>query len=85
MVNCKEIARVLGSDGLADAAPSQRARVRLHLLFCRHCRAYAAQLKAVGTAGRELWGSCTGEHETLERLEQSILDQALGEKRKDHT
>jgi len=33
----------------------------------------------------ELWGSCTGEHETFERLEQSILDQPLGEKREDHT
>jgi hypothetical protein len=85
MVNCKEIARLLASDGLADAALPLRARARLHLLFCRHCRGYAAQLKAVGVAGRELWGSCTGEHETLERLEQSILDQALGENREDHT
>ena len=84
MANCKEIARLLASDGLADAALTQQARVRLHLLFCRHCRGYAVQLKAVGTAGREIWGSCTAEHGTLERLEQSILDHALNENREKH-
>ena len=73
MLNCKEIARLLASDGLEEASLSARARVRLHLLMCRHCRGYAAQLRAIGAAGREMWGSCTEEHEVLRDLERSIL------------
>ena len=78
MLNCKEIARLLASDGLEGASLSERARVRLHLLMCRHCREYAAQLRAVGTAGRELWGTCAEEHEVLQNLERSILHRVQG-------
>ena len=78
MLNCKEIARLLASDGLEGASLSERARVRLHLLMLRHCREYAAQLKAVGAAGREMWGNCTEEHEVLQDLERSILRPVQG-------
>ena len=78
MRKCKEIARLLASDGLDGAPLSERARVRLHLMMCRHCREYAAQLKAVGAAGREIWGSCTEEHEVLQDLGRSILDRVEG-------
>ena len=79
MPNCKEISRLLSSNGVEDASLSEQARVRLHLLLCRHCREYAAQLRAVGTAGDELWGNCTEEHEVLQPLEQSILDRIAGD------
>ncbi len=79
MVNCKEIARILGADELADAGLSERARVRLHLLFCRHCRRYAAQIETIGAAGRELWSECPEDREALDRLELSIL-QGMQEK-----
>lgn len=78
MPNCKEIARLLASDGLEEASLSQRARVRLHLLMCRHCRQYAAQLRAVGAASRGMWGNCTEEHEVLQDLERSILGRVQG-------
>jgi len=55
---------------------------RLHrLAFCKYCRGYAAQLRAIGAAGRELWSECTGERETLARLEAEILQR--GENRVD--
>jgi len=75
MLTCKEVARLLSTEAAAEGALSDRVRVRLHLLFCKYCRGYAAQLRAIGTAGRELWTECTGEHETLSRLEESILQQ----------
>ncbi len=78
MLNCTEIARLLASDGLEGASLSERARVRLHHLMCRHCREYAAQLKAVGAAGRQMWGNCTEEHEVLQDLERSILQRVQG-------
>ena len=37
-LSCKEVARIL-SDGLdADMAPSERTRLRLHLVICEACR-----------------------------------------------
>ena len=75
MLTCKEVARLLSTDTAVEGTQSDRLRVKLHLLFCKHCRGYAAQLRAVGTAGRELWSECTGEQEALDRLEQAILQQ----------
>jgi hypothetical protein len=75
MLTCKEVARLLSTDAAAEGALSDRLRAKLHLLFCKHCRGYAAQLRAVGAAGRELWSGCAGEQETLDRLEEAILGQ----------
>jgi hypothetical protein len=73
MLTCKEVARLLSTDTAADGALPDRLRVRLHLLFCKHCRGYAEQLRTVSAAGREIWSECTGERETLDRLEAEIL------------
>jgi hypothetical protein len=73
MLKCKEVARLLSTDAAVDGMLSDRLRVKLHLLFCKHCRGYARQLRAVGAAGREAWSECTGERETLDRLEAEIL------------
>ncbi len=34
----------------------ERLAVRFHLLRCRHCRRYMAQLRAIGAPARNLWG-----------------------------
>lgn len=44
MPNCREVVRLIASDELADVAWLSRALVRFHLLRCRDCRAYRAQL-----------------------------------------
>ncbi len=75
MLTCKEVARLLSTDTAVDGTPSDRLRVKLHLLFCKHCRGYAAQLRTVGPAGREIWSECTGEQKALDRLEDAILQQ----------
>jgi hypothetical protein len=73
MFTCKEVARLLSMDAAAEGALSDQLRVKLHLLFCKYCRGYAAQLRVIGAAGRALWSECTGEQETLDRLEAEIL------------
>ena len=77
MLNCKEIARLIASDELADAAWSRRALVRLHLLRCRDCRGYAAQLRAIGAAARDRWDSGVADRAAFEKLESSILERCL--------
>ncbi len=77
MPNCKEVARLIASEELADAGRSKRALVRIHLLMCRHCRRYAAELRAIGAAARDRWDSGVPDRSALERLESSILERCL--------
>ena len=77
MLNCKEVARLIASDGLADAGWSDRALARLHLLMCRDCRGYAAQLKAIGAAARDRSDSDVADGASFERLQNSILERCL--------
>ena len=77
MPNCKEVARLLASDELADAVWSERALVRLHLLMCRSCRSYAAQLRAIGAAARDRSDLGVVDNAVFEKLQDSILERCL--------
>ncbi len=77
MPNCEEVARLVASDELADAVWSDRALVRLHLLMCRHCRGYAAQLRAIGAAARDRWDLGAADRAAFEKLQNSILERCL--------
>lgn len=54
MMSCRQVTRMIASDQLAGAGRRSRLAVRLHLLMCRHCRRYGAQLAAIGDAARSL-------------------------------
>ena len=74
MPNCKEVTRLIASDELADASWSYRVLVRLHLLMCRHCRGYAAQLRAMGAAARDRWDLGVADGAAFEQLQSSLLE-----------
>ena len=77
MPNCKEVAHLIASDELADAVWLNRALVGLHLMMCRHCRGYAAQLRAIGAAARHQWDSEAVDRASFEKLQSSILERCL--------
>ena len=74
MLTCKEFSRALASDDLESAPWARRLGVRFHLLMCRHCRRYRAQLQAIGATARRKFGGQSADEETLERLQKSILN-----------
>ena len=78
MVSCKELTRKIASDEFAEAGWKERLAVRLHLLGCQHCRRYAAQLRAIGAAARNLLGRRPQDPSALERLERQILERSPG-------
>ncbi len=78
MLSCKDVARKIASDEFQGAGWRERLGVRLHLLLCRHCRRYVAQLRSIGTAARNLWGLHSEDPHKLERLERRILERSLG-------
>ncbi len=51
-MTCKDVARLLTGDLLADMHARQRVQVRLHLWMCEHCRRLEQQLKRIGDAAR---------------------------------
>ena len=55
MPTCQQVAREIASDELATASWRRRSAVRIHLLLCRHCRRYARQMRAIGSAVQSLF------------------------------
>ncbi len=72
-LNCRELTRMIASDELGEAGWVQKLGGRLHLLMCRHCRRYRAQLHTLGALARTCWGAEAHDAERLEQLERKIL------------
>ena len=75
MLKCKDVSRLVASDELLEAGRSRRFVVWFHLLMCRHCRQYAAQLRAIAAASRKMVRDTTPDPERLAELENSINHQ----------
>ncbi len=73
MPTCREVAREIASDGLERCGWWRRLRVQLHLLMCRHCRAYARQIRALGVLARRLCEESGPDEADLHRLEHILL------------
>ena len=76
MLNCKDVTRKIASGEFREVGWRERLSVRFHLLLCRLCRRYAAQLRAIGAATRALCGPPAQDPSTLERLERQILERS---------
>jgi predicted anti-sigma-YlaC factor YlaD len=72
VLTCREVSRAVAADELERAGLWQRLGVRLHLLMCRHCRRYAAQLRAIGETARELFRGETEDRGRIERLRRAV-------------
>lgn len=53
MLNCKEAARLMSEAQDRPVTPGELWRLRLHLAFCRGCRAYRQQMDFLRRACRE--------------------------------
>lgn len=70
MPDCREVTLAVAGEELERASLGRRMMVRLHVLMCRHCRRYAAQMRSLAEAAREL---AAREGRDLARLRQRIL------------
>ena len=73
MPTCKDVATAIGQDELRTVPWWRGLAVRLHLLMCPHCRRYAAQIRAIGTAARSLFREHGEDRKVLARLHETIL------------
>ena len=72
MLRCREVVALVASDAWRDLPVMRRVGVRLHLGMCRHCRAYARQLKKIGEAARRLYGAVRPDTAAAERVVRVI-------------
>jgi len=68
MLRCREVVDLLASDGWRDAPPARRLSLGLHLMMCRHCRAYRRGLRRLGDAARRLYRIGAADPRQVERL-----------------
>ena len=73
MLTCKDVATAIGQDDVCTFPWWRGLGLRFHLLMCSHCRRYAAQIRAIGTAARRLFREQGEDPRTLERLQETIL------------
>ncbi len=80
MRTCREVSRAIASGSLDEAGWRERLSIRLHLLICRHCRSFAAQIRRLGELARDLTARRQEDPETLRRLEERILKGLRGDR-----
>lgn len=52
MLRCREVTEIVGTDHIVGAPWRTRLQVRLHLMICRHCRAYVRSLRQLAQIAR---------------------------------
>lgn len=52
MLRCRDVTELVGTGRLERSSLGQRLRVGLHLLMCRHCRAYVRSLRQIADLAR---------------------------------
>lgn len=52
MITCKQVASLLSSGDVPNQSFLGRMELRLHLFFCRHCSAFAGQIKFLRLAAQ---------------------------------
>lgn len=73
MLSCREVSGLVARGDLDGAPRRRRWAVKLHLMMCRHCRRYVAQLRRIAAASREVLSFAAPPRERLAGLEVSIL------------
>jgi hypothetical protein len=78
MLTCKELTRLTASGEMEEAGWMRRALRRLHLMMCRHCRRYVAQMREIGSRAREHLGTGTSDEAVAKRLEADLVARIPG-------
>jgi predicted anti-sigma-YlaC factor YlaD len=85
MMNCRQITQLVSKAMDAELPWYQRLAIRIHLVYCVWCRRYAAQIKFLRKATRELAGdaspvapeklSSEARQQIRQRLHQAMAEQ----------
>ena len=76
MLRCKEVAQLVASDAWREPPVTRRLGVWLHLAMCRHCRAYALQLRRIGAAARRIYEGVATDQAAATRVIAAVREAA---------
>jgi predicted anti-sigma-YlaC factor YlaD len=68
MLRCREVVELLATDGWRTVPLTRRVSLTLHLMMCRHCRAYRKALGRLGDVARRLYRTATPDAREVERM-----------------
>jgi len=74
MLKCKDLSKLVASDGIEEFGFMQRMEIKFHLFMCRHCRNYVAQIRSIGQGARDLAAEAAPDPAHLHKLEKDICD-----------
>lgn len=72
MMTCKDVATLVSLGDVGSRPVSRRLAVWLHLLMCRHCRAFARQVELMARTARRVSGESA--KEPAQAFETAIVD-----------
>ncbi len=76
MKTCKEISQILCQD--QELSLLKRTELKMHLLMCTNCSAYAAHLKMMKDGFRKLFSKLTDVDESkVKELEAQIIEKVV--------
>jgi anti-sigma factor ChrR (cupin superfamily) len=75
MLKCRDLTRLVASDGVEDFGFMKRMEIKFHLFMCKHCRDYVAQIRSIGKGARDMAAETEPDPEQLQRLEKEICDE----------
>lgn len=76
MLKCRDVAELVASDVGQHPPLTRRVAVLVHLAMCRHCRAYARQLRRIGAAARRLFHGGGVEADVSARIAIAVREAA---------
>ncbi len=73
MLSCKETVQILSSN--QDLTFRQKLEIRAHLFMCKHCSAYAKQMRALTNQLKKTFKNLTRvETKRVREIEQKVID-----------
>ncbi len=76
MLPCKEIVRILSSD--SELPWMKKAEMKMHLMMCRHCSNYAAQLTMLKQGFKKLFSETEATDSVeIKNLEEDVIRKIL--------
>jgi hypothetical protein len=72
MLRCREVVELLATEGWRTAPLTRRVSLTLHLMMCRHCRAYRNALRRLGDVARGLYRTATPDARDVERMLDAV-------------
>ena len=73
MIDCRNVHHLVATGRDEELGLMKRLELKLHLMMCRHCSRYVAQMRSIGEAIRRLCSERPEDAEDASHIEREVL------------